>query len=87
MHIFFADTYAVTIHHGPCSVLDDVRQRIGHHHASEANAPHIVLVYLIVDALTDSFFPVLSAFDERIDTSRTPSWSSPPRTSSARSSP
>ena len=68
VHIFFSDTYAVTIHHGPCSVLDDVRQRIGHHHASEANAPHIVLVYLIVDALTDSFFPVLSAFDERIDT-------------------
>jgi magnesium transporter len=27
----------------------------------------IVVVYLVVDALTDSFFPVLSAFDDRID--------------------
>ncbi len=68
VHMFFSDKFALTIHDGPCAALDDVRERIGHHHASEVNAPQIVLVYLVVDALTDSFFPVLSAFDERIDT-------------------
>jgi magnesium transporter len=68
VHLFFSDKFAVTIHRGPCVALDDVRKRIGRHHASEVNAPQIVLVYLIVDALTDSFFPVLSDLDERIDT-------------------
>jgi magnesium transporter len=29
--------------------------------------PQILLVYLVVDALTDSFFPVLSAFDDQVD--------------------
>ncbi|MGO9458351.1 MAG: magnesium transporter CorA family protein [Acidimicrobiales bacterium] len=65
VHLFFSDRYAVTIHRGACGPIDGVRARIAHRHAS--GAPQIALVYLIVDALTDSFFPVLSEFDERID--------------------
>ncbi len=66
VHLFFSDHYAVTIHRGACGPIDGVRARIAHRHGS--GAPQIALVYLIVDALTDSFFPVLSEFDERIDT-------------------
>jgi magnesium transporter len=67
LHLFISANSVVTVHHGSCPVLDEVRTRIGHHHASETTNPQIVLTYLIVDGLTDSFFPVLSTFDETID--------------------
>jgi magnesium transporter len=44
-----------------------VRERLGRHHASEAASPQLVVVYLVVSALADTFFPFLSAFDDRID--------------------
>jgi magnesium transporter len=67
IHMFFSDKYVVTVRRGPCPALDEVRRRVGTHRASETASPQIVLVYLIVDTLTDSFFPVLSALDGRID--------------------
>jgi magnesium transporter len=63
VHIFFSDKFTVTIHRGGCSPIDGVRARIAQH----PDKPHIAIVYLVVDALTDSFFPVLSDFDDRID--------------------
>jgi len=67
VHIFFSEHYVVTVHRGPCPVLDEVRRRSTHHHAAGTSAPQIVLVYLIVDSLTDSFFPLLSSFDDQVD--------------------
>jgi magnesium transporter len=67
VHLFFSERYVVSVHRGHCRALDAVRERVGHHHASEVAAPQLVLVYLIVDSLTDSFFPVLSDLDDRID--------------------
>ena len=67
VHLFFSEKYMVSIHRGHCQALDAARERIGHHRASEVAAPQLVLVYLIVDSLTDSFFPVLSDLDDRID--------------------
>jgi len=68
IHCFWTDRYVVTVHRGLCPVTDQVRQRIEHHHAKEAASPQIVIVYLIVSGLVESFFPVLSKFDDRIDT-------------------
>ncbi len=68
LHLYLTTTYLVTIHSGPCPVLDDVRQRMDQHHAANAAPQQLVVFYLIVDALTDSFFPVLAAFDDEIDT-------------------
>jgi len=67
VHIFFNEHYVVTVHHGPCPALDEVRRRSTHHHAAGTTAPQIVLVYLIVDSLTDTFFPLLSDFDDKVD--------------------
>ncbi|MGP0029424.1 MAG: magnesium transporter CorA family protein [Acidimicrobiales bacterium] len=67
VHCFWTDTYVVTVHRGDCPALQSVRDRIGRHRASEAASPQIVIVYLVLDALVESFFPVLSAFDEKID--------------------
>ena len=45
-----------------------VRDRIAQHKLSATNAsPQIVIVYLIMNALVDGFFPVLNDFDEKID--------------------
>ena len=45
-----------------------VRDRIDQHHIAATNAsPQIVIVYLIMNALVDGFFPVLNDFDDKID--------------------
>jgi magnesium transporter len=68
VHIFWTDRYVVTVHRGEhCPATAQVRERIDQHHAKDAASPQIVIVYLIVSALADSFFPVLSDFDDRID--------------------
>ncbi|HEX3947917.1 MAG TPA: magnesium/cobalt transporter CorA [Acidimicrobiales bacterium] len=67
VHLFFSERFVVTVHHGPCAVFDQVHKRIAHYRATDVTAPHMYLVYFIVDALTDSYFPVLSAFDDRVD--------------------
>ena len=67
MHIFYSDKFVVTVHRGACEPLDDVRERIGRHRTAELAPPEVSILYLVVDSLVDSFFPVLSKFDDRID--------------------
>jgi magnesium transporter len=67
IHCFWTDRYVVTVHRGGCPPIAQVRERIERHHAKDAASPQIVIVYLIVSALVDGFFPVLSKFDDRID--------------------
>jgi magnesium transporter len=57
----------VTVHHGVCGPLDEVGTRLGRHRADELSPPQIGVLYVVVDQLVDSFFPVLSQFDDRID--------------------
>ncbi|MGO8872021.1 MAG: magnesium/cobalt transporter CorA [Acidimicrobiales bacterium] len=67
VHFIFGAHFVITVHHGPCQALDDVRVRIGHRRASELESPQITLIYLVIDQLVDSFFPLLNEFDNRID--------------------
>lgn len=67
VHCFVTEKFIVSIHQGNCPALATVRGRIGNHHSSEAAAPQVVIFYLIMDTLIDSFFPVLSDFDDSID--------------------
>ena len=67
VHFIFADHFVVTVHRGPCQAMDEVRQRIAHRRASEFESPQIALIYLIIDQLVDSFFPMLDRFDGQID--------------------
>jgi magnesium transporter len=67
VHCFITDRFLISIHQGNCPSLGSVQDRIATHHANDAAAPQIVIFYLILDALIDSFFPVLSAFDDEID--------------------
>ena len=47
--------------------LAAVHERIRNHHSAKVAAPQVVIFYLIMDTLVDSFFPVLSDFDDAID--------------------
>jgi magnesium transporter len=67
VHVFYSPTHIVTVHQGACATLDSVRARLGRHRAAELSPPQISVLYLVVDELVDSFFPVLSKFDDRID--------------------
>ena len=67
VHLFWTDRYVVSVHRGDCPATQQVRAHIGRHHASEAASPQIVIVYLTVNAMVDTFFPFLQTFDDRID--------------------
>jgi len=67
LHIFLMSHCIVTVHHGECPALSDVHGRIARRHTIENVSAQVILLYMIVDSLIDSFFPVLSRFDDRID--------------------
>jgi len=67
VHCFWTDRYVVTVHRGDCPALAEVRTRMERHHAKDAAPQQILIVYLVVSALADTFFPFLSKFDDRID--------------------
>jgi magnesium transporter len=67
LHIFLLANGVITVHHGECPALSDVHARVARRHLIEDVSPQMFLLYLIVDSLIDSFFPVLSRFDDRID--------------------
>jgi magnesium transporter len=55
--------FIVSVHHQPCQELDDLRR----HFESKPGGSEQFIVYRVVDALTDAFFPVLAAMDDEID--------------------
>ena len=66
VHFIVAEQFVITVHHG-CLAMDEARKRVGHGKASELRSPHVALIYLIIDQLVDSFFPMLDKFDNQID--------------------
>ena len=67
LHIFFMPNCVVTVHHGDCPALADVYGRIDRRRTIGDATLQVTLLYTIVDSLVDTFFPVLSHFDDRID--------------------
>jgi magnesium transporter len=69
VHCFITDKFIISLHQGDCPALGTVCDRIATHHSTtaKASAPQVVIFYLIMDTLVDSFFPVLSDFDDSID--------------------
>ena len=67
VHCFITEKAIISLHHGNCPSLAAVHERIRNHHSTKVAAPQVVIFYLIMDTLVDSFFPVLSDFDDAID--------------------
>jgi magnesium transporter len=63
VHLFVSGQYAITVHRDPLPALDSQREQLdGRVLHSEQ-----FLLYRILDALTDSFFPILDRIDDEID--------------------
>ena len=66
VHAFYSASFLVTIRRGPIPALDVARS-----HAAvvrrHGQASGIYLLYTVMDALVDSYFPVLEHFDDAID--------------------
>ena len=64
VHCFYSERFLVTVHHDDCPAFAELRKRLGRAHA--AREPALVL-HAVVDALVDSFFPIVSSLDDRFD--------------------
>ncbi|HTR20744.1 MAG TPA: magnesium/cobalt transporter CorA [Gemmatimonadales bacterium] len=65
VHAFYSERYLVTVRRDDAPAFTLVRERY-----VKRNQPiedPSLLLYRIIDALVDSFFPILSEFDDRID--------------------
>lgn len=63
VHLFVSGQWIITVHRGECRVLTTVRDRLAEQPPSEEQ----FIVYRLLDALTDSFFPVLDELDDQIE--------------------
>lgn len=65
VHCFYSERFLITVHRDDCPAFAEVRRRY-QQREKKLERPSLLL-YRVVDGLVDSFFPVLSAFDDRID--------------------
>jgi magnesium transporter len=65
VHCFYSERYLVTVHRDDAPAFTDVRERFTKLGRPIEHPPR--LLYQIVEALIDSFFPILADFDDRID--------------------
>jgi len=66
VHFFYSERFLVTVHRSPCEAIDAIRDRWVRR-PDEAADSAIMLLYRVVDALVDTYFPVLAHFDDAID--------------------
>lgn len=66
VHCFYSDRFLVTVRQDESPACELLRERYAKRPAPLARP--IVLLYQLVDALVDSFFPALGDLDERLDT-------------------
>jgi magnesium transporter len=65
VHFFFAQQYLVTVRRDECPAIDTIRDKEARTGLDQTEP--ILLVYRVIDALVDTFFPVLAKFDDEID--------------------
>ncbi len=65
VHCFYSERFLVTIRRDDAPAFTDVRRRYQKRKQPIDNPGQ--LLYRIIDALVDSFFPILADFDDRID--------------------
>ena len=65
VHCFYSERCLVTVHREDCLAFSEFRERY-EKRKGPAERPSMLL-YRLIDALVDSFFPMLTEFDDRID--------------------
>jgi magnesium transporter len=62
---FIGPNYLVTVHHGPCVEIEGTVERWRENVPQANHAGAAILLYSILDAIVDNYFPVLDAVAER----------------------
>ena len=65
VHIFYSESYLVTVRREEAPSCDELRERYSRK-PGQLERP-IVVLYRLLDSLSDSFFPALEDYDQRID--------------------
>jgi magnesium transporter len=63
IHVYLSGSFVVTVRREPCGVLDKLHEDL----RPESTKEEEVLVYRILDGLTDAFYPVIDALEQQID--------------------
>jgi magnesium transporter len=66
LDVFVGKNYVVTVHRSSESVIDEVRKRVGNP-IEVANVSAGYLLYVLVDIVVNSYFPILDGVGEDID--------------------
>ena len=65
VHCFYSERFLITVHQDDAPAFAEIRERYRKRAAPVEHPSQ--LLYRLVDGLVDSFFPILAAFDDRID--------------------
>ncbi len=63
VHVYLSGSFVITVRHEPCLVLDKLHKEL----KDESTKEEEILVYRILDGLTDAFYPVIGAVEHEID--------------------
>jgi magnesium transporter len=63
VHVFLSGSFVLTVRRASCTVLEDLHAGLEHEPIQDEG----YLVYRILDTLTDAWFPVIEAIEQRID--------------------
>jgi magnesium transporter len=70
VHFFYSERYLITVRRDDCTALSQLRKQLS---TPDGRLPvgtqptRLILLHRVMDSLIDSFFPVLSDFDDKID--------------------
>lgn len=67
IHVFYADSFLITVHHGAYREFDGLVEHAPIKHHGSSASPRLIALHHLLDTLVESFVPVLSEFDDRID--------------------
>jgi magnesium transporter len=70
VHCFYSERFLITIRRDQCPALIELRQHLARPGGQLPGGPRptrLILLHHVMDSLIDSFFPVLSDFDDKID--------------------
>src|SRR3954470_10112862 len=63
VHIYISGEFIATVHRDPCSALENLHAAL----AEEPTHDEEMLVYRVLDGLTDAYYPVIAGLETRID--------------------
>ena len=65
VHFFFGENFLVTLHREPCVAFEGMRTVFARHHSGLA--ARVIVLHHVLDSLSDSVFPMLASFDDKVD--------------------